>query len=66
MDIEKIEKLLTGLVTALEEAGDVSAAAVLPVMQLSLTLHLYKKLESIEQKLDAAKPLLVHRSSRVY
>ncbi len=54
MDIEKIEKILSGIVAILEEEEEnVSAAAVLPVMQCHLLLSIYQKLDSIEAILSS-------------
>ena len=52
MDIEKIEKILTGVLTVIEQAEeDVSAATAMPFIECQLLLHIYRKLEAIEEQL---------------
>lgn len=52
MDIEKIEKLVSNLVASLEqETETISPAYGLPIVQLQLLLHIYKRLESIDDTL---------------
>lgn len=67
MTIEEIEAALATLNERMnQDAQDAPIAQALVAVQCELLLHIYKKLESIEKKLELVPPLLVHRSSRVY
>lgn len=54
MDIQKIEKILTGLNEDLKNAGDdISVGLLLSVIQCNLLLHIYKQLENIEDDVSS-------------
>ena len=54
MDIEKIEKILNGVVDCLEQIKPaIPVESFFPVMQCQLLLHVYKKLEDIESRLNS-------------
>lgn len=52
MDIEKIEKLLSNLYEQTKDL-DIPVPQALPMLQCYLLLHIYKKLESIDDSLGS-------------
>ena len=61
MDIEKIEKLVAELTAQLDAQAEGATQyamfeVVLPVVQLQLLLHIYRKLEFIEKQLTPQIP----------
>jgi hypothetical protein len=52
MDIEEIEKVLTNLYADFKKHGASDSSDVFGFMACQLLLHIYKKLESIDERLD--------------
>jgi len=50
MDIEEIEKLVAEQLDAIKKTDGVSALEAWSVMQCQLLLHIYRKLEAIEEQ----------------
>lgn len=51
MDIEKIEQILESMGIGILPSSEISTADLFPLIQCKLLLHIYKKLESIDNSL---------------